>query len=222
MRKVSFDDFNTGRKRLADGWFRIQTAATWHFYRMCSTAGTTAAVSTNTAVQRRVARSTACTLGMSRRQKHFFISAMSIAPTSHHYRGGNHGAFEEYLVHASLDIAGALSVGYEPMPGSPRCYVLSLAGADPTQRVWPLLRRTKMDYRILRIRSDDHDLVLLHRYLRVPKDLNSSYRDQSTLHRQILIARSPLMIIKHCLCGYHFNFWLPTLAKRGASLTQRM
>ncbi|KAK5949483.1 hypothetical protein OHC33_009475 [Knufia fluminis] len=127
-------------------------------------------------------------------------------PAGDSFRLGNAGLLIDFVL-----IPWAMNTYLAPL----RCYASGPVGADPTQRLCLILRRTKMDGRYVRIRWDDADLVL-HRYLRVPKDPNSSYWDRSALHRQILIARSPLMVIKDCLYGFIFNFWSPTLFEAGS------
>ena len=127
-------------------------------------------------------------------------------PAGDSFRLGNAGLLIDFVL-----IPWAMNTYLAPL----RCYASGPDGADPTQRLCLILRRTKMDDRYVRIRLDDTDLVL-HRYLRVPKDPNSSYWDRSALHRQILIARSPLMIIKNCFYGFHFNFWSPMLFEAGS------
>lgn len=97
-----------------------------------------------------------------------------------------------------------------------RCYSSgNQSGSDPGLRLCLILRRTKVDNRFIRIRYGDQDLVL-HRYLRVPVEPNPSYWDRSRLHKQIVIARFPLMKIADCFYGFHFNFWCPTMFGTGS------
>lgn len=123
----------------------------------------------------------------------------------------------------SLGNAG-LSIEFVLIPWSMNTYLAPLrccmshddgTSSDPSQRVCLILRRTKVNNRYIRIRHTDQDLVL-HRYLRVPSDPNSSYWDRSRLHRRLVIARSPLMKIPDCFYGFHFNFWCPSLFKSGS------
>ena len=90
-------------------------------------------------------------------------------------------------------------------------------GFNPAERICLILRRTKVNNRFIRIRQKNinKDLIL-HRYLRVPSDPNPSYWDRSRLHRQLVIARFPMMKIADCFYGFHFNFWSPSLFESGS------
>ena len=128
-------------------------------------------------------------------------------PAGDSYHLGNAGLSIEFVL-----IPWAMNTYLAPL----RCFGSgSFTGADPTQRLCLILRQTKVDNRFVRISYAGKDLVF-HRYLRVPKDANGNYFDRGRLHRRILIASSPLMKVRDCFYGFHFNFWCPTLFEQGS------